>query len=158
MGDQAIWFEIPIWITVLRGSAIYLTLAVVLRLMPKRETGSLSPNDMIGLVIVGNLAANSIAGAATAAADLMLLAAVVLAWSYILNLLEYHFPRWRKVAQDSPTLLIHNGEILKDNLRKEKLTEQELYANLRKNGVADVEKVRQAVLETDGHISVVEKQ
>ena len=158
MGDHAIWFDIPIWITVLRGTAIYLVLAVVLRLMPKRETGSISPNDMIGLVIVGNLAANAIAGAATAAADLMLLAAVVLAWSYILNLLEYYFPRWRTVAQDTPTLLIHNGEILKGNLRKEKLTEQELYANLRKNGVADTSKVLQAVLEVDGQISVVQKQ
>jgi len=158
MGDQAIWFDIPIWITVLRGTGIYLTLAVVLRLMPKRETGSISPNDMIGLVIVGNLAANAIAGAATSAADLMLLAAVVLAWSYILNLLEYYFPRWRTVAQDTPTLLIHNGEILKGNLRKEKLTEQELYANLRKNGVAHTSKVLQAVLEVDGQISVVQKQ
>src|SRR5690554_4780943 len=128
-------FEIPIWITVLRGTGLYLVLAVILRLMPKRETGSLSPNDMIGLIIVGNLAGNAIAGEATAAADLMLLIAVVLGWSYLLNLLEYHYPRWRNIAQDTPTLLIHDGKVLAANLRKEKLTEQELFANLRKNGV-----------------------
>jgi len=150
-------FEIPIWITILRGTVIYLALAVILRVMPKRETGSLSPNDLISLVVVGNLSASAIAGEATAAADLMLLAAVVLAWSYLLNLLEYHFPRWRTIAQDTPTLLIHNGKVLSENLRKEKLTEQELFANLRKNGVDDPSRVRQAVLEVDGQISVVEK-
>ena len=151
-------FEIPIWLTILRGTGIYLVLAVILRVMPKRETGSLSPNDMIGLVIVGNLAANAIAGEATAAADLMLLVAVVLAWSYFLNLLEYHFPRWRTVAQDTPTLLIYDGKVLKENLRKEQLTEQELSANLRKNGVEEASEVHLAVLEVDGHISVVPKK
>lgn len=88
----------------------------------------------------------------------MLLVTVVLGWSYILNLLEYHFPRWRTIAQDTPTLLIHNGEVLSANLEKEKLTEQELYANLRKNGVHDISQVHQAVLEVDGQISVVQKQ
>src|SRR5690606_18744541 len=108
-------------------------------------------------VIVGNLAGNAIAGEATAAADLMLLIAVVLGWSYLLNLLEYHYPRWRNIAQDTPTLLIHDGKVLAANLRKEKLTEQELFASLRKNGVHDVSQVRMAVLETDGQISVVPK-
>ena len=156
MGEE-VWFQFPIWMTVLRGTGLYLALAVILRLMPKRETGSLSPNDMIGLVIVGNLAATAIAGKATSAADLMLLLSVVLAWSYLLNLLEYHFPRWRGVAQDSPTLLIYNGKVLTANLTKEKITEQELFANLRKSGIDDASRVKQAVLETDGHISVVQK-
>jgi len=151
-------FESPIWLTILRGTGVYLLLAVILRLMPKRETGSLSPNDIIGLVIVANLAGDAIAGEVVAAADLMLLVTVVLGWSYILNLLEYHFPRWRTIAQDTPTLLIHNGEVLSANLEKEKLTEQELYANLRKNGVHDISQVHQAVLEVDGQISVVQKQ
>src|SRR5690554_2986153 len=151
-------FESPIWLTILRGTGVYLLLAVILRLMPKRETGSLSPNDIIGLVIVANLAGDAIAGEVVAAADLMLLVTVDLGWSYILNLLEYHFPRWRTIAQDTPTLLIHNGEVLSANLEKEKLTEQELYANLRKNGVHDISQVHQAVLEVDGQISVVQKQ
>lgn len=151
-------FESPIWLTILRGTGIYLLLAVILRVMPKRETGSLSPNDIVGLVIVANLAGDAIAGEVVAASDLMLLVMVVLGWSYILNLLEYHFPRWRTIVQDTPTLLIHNGEVLSANLEKEKLTEQELYANLRKNGVRDISQVHQAVLEVDGQISVVQKQ
>ena len=151
-------FENPIWETIGRGTLFYLSLVVVLRLIPKRETGSISANDMIGLVIVGDLAGEAIGGGTTSGPDLLLLIIVVLGWSYALNLLEYYFPRFRRVAQDTPTLLIYNGEVVWANLRKEKLTEQELHANLRKNGVSDVSLVKQAVLEADGQITVVPKK
>jgi uncharacterized membrane protein YcaP (DUF421 family) len=82
---------------------------------------------------------------------------VILAWDYALNILEYYLPRFRRVAQDSPTLLVHNGRILSANLRQEKLTEEELRANLRKKGVLDLGRVKLAVLEVDGQVSVVEK-
>ena len=62
------------------------------------------------------------------------------------------------MTQDTPTLLIHNGQLVKENLRKEKLTEQELAASLRKHGIDDLAKVKQAVLEADGQISVVEQE
>jgi uncharacterized membrane protein YcaP (DUF421 family) len=140
-----------------RGTAVYLAVALVLRLMPKRHAGNLSPNDMIALVIIGSLAADAIVGEAKTLPDLLLMALVILLWDYLFNLAEYYFPRFRKIAQDTPTLLIHNGVLLKDNLRKEKLTEQELAANLRKQGVSDIAGVKQAVLEVDGHISVIEK-
>jgi uncharacterized membrane protein YcaP (DUF421 family) len=120
--------------------------------------GKLSPNDVIALVIVGDLAGHAIVGEAKAIPDVLLLVVVVIFWDYMFNLLEYYFPRLRRAAQDSPTLLIHNGYLLRENLRKEKLTEEELAANLRKYGVLDIGKVKQAVLETDGQISVVENE
>lgn len=82
--------------------------------------------------------------------------AVIVLWDYLFNLAEYYFPRFRGIAQDSPTLLIHHGVLLRENLRKEKLTEQELTANLRKQGIADIAHVKQAILEVDGQISVVQ--
>lgn len=149
--------EMPLWEILLRGTAVYLGLAVVLRLIPKRQAGNVSPNDMIALVVVGSLAADAIVGDARAMPDVFLMVVVVLLWDYAFNLLEFHFPRWRRVAQDSPTLLIHQGKVLKQNLAKEKLTEQELAAHLRKQGIEDPGRVKQAILEADGHISVIEK-
>ena len=74
----------------------------------------------VALVIVGSLAADAMIGDAKTITDIFLMLVVVLLWDYLLNLLEYHFPGFRKIAQDSPTLLIHNGKILKENLRREK--------------------------------------
>lgn len=150
-------FETPIWEIVARGTAVYLTIAVVLRLLPKRQIGSIAPNDMIALVMVGTLAADAIMGDVKAVPDILLMILVILLWDYLSNLAEYHFPRFRRVAQDSPTLLVYQGVLLRDNLRKEKLTEQELTANLRKQGITEMARVQQAILEVDGQISVIEK-
>ena len=150
-------FDAPLWETALRGTVVYFVVAALMRLIPKRQTGNLSPNDLIALVIVGNLAGGGILGESKALGDILLLVAVILAWDYVLNMLEYYLPRFRRVAQDSPTLLVHNGRILSANLRQEKLTEEELRANLRKKGVLDLGRVKLAVLEVDGQVSVVEK-
>ena len=150
-------FEVPMWEIAARGSLVYVAVAVVLRLVPKRQIGNIAPNDMISLVIVGTLAADAIMGDIKALPDIILMIVVILLWDYLSNLAEYHFPRYRGIAQDSPTLLIHRGVLLKDNLRKEKLTEQELIASLRKQGVTDIADVQQAILEVDGEISVVTK-
>ncbi len=148
-------FETPIRELIARGTLVYLAVAVILRIMPKRQTGDLAPNDLIALVVVGTLTGDAILGDITAAPDILLLIAVVLAWDYLSNLFEYHFPRFHHVAQYSPTLLIHNGEVLKKNLAREKLTEDELQASLRKQGIEEFAAVRLAVLEVDGQISVI---
>jgi uncharacterized membrane protein YcaP (DUF421 family) len=151
-------FDRGFWEILGRTSAVYLILAVTLRLAPKRNTGGISPNDLIALVLIGALTSDAISAGAESSADLLLMVGLVLLWDYLLNLLEYHFPRFRKVAQDSPTLLIYNGRILERNLRRELMTEEELAANLRKKGITDIQKLKPAVLEVDGQISTIEAE
>lgn len=154
---EAFVFETPIWEIVVRGTAVYLVITLALRVIPKRHIGNIAPNDMIALVIIGSLAADAILGEANTLPDLLLMVFVIILWDYLFNLAEYYFPRFRGVAQHAPTLLIHNGEILQGNLRKEKLTEQELAASLRQQGVSDITQVRHAILEVDGRVSVIGK-
>ncbi|QCO66591.1 DUF421 domain-containing protein [Luteimonas yindakuii] len=149
--------QTPIWEIVLRASVVYLGLALVLRVVPKRQTGNLAPNDILALVVIGSIAASAVLGEATSTLDLMLKILVIVLWDYLFNLAEYHFPRFRRVAQDTPTLLIHEGQVLEDNLRREKLTDEELAAALRGHGIDDLRDVRQAVLEVDGRISVIRR-
>lgn len=136
---------------------MYLGTSAIMRLIPKRHTGNISPNDLIALVIVGSLAADAIIGDANGTLEILAMVAVVLMWDYLFNVLEFYFARFRRITQDSPTLLIHEGRVLGGNLRKEKLTREELEAALRKRGIEDIERVKHAILEVDGHISVVEK-
>lgn len=154
---DALTLEMSIWEIVVRASAVYLATALIMRLIPKRHTGNVSPNDLIALIIVGALAADAIIGQADTMVDILLMLAVILLWDYLFNLFEFYFPRFRRIAQDSPTLLIHNGRVLEANLRREKLTEEELKGSLRKQGIEDMRRVKQAILEVDGHISVIEK-
>ena len=150
-------FETSLWEIAARGIGVYVALWLMMRLTPKRQAGSLSPNDMIALVVIGSLAANAIAGAVDALPDLLLMVLVIVMCDYLLNLVEYYFPRVHRISQHSPTLLIHDGVLLENNLRKEKLTEQELAASLREHGILAMDEVQQAVLEADGKISIVKK-
>ena len=147
--------DLPLWEILLRGTVVYVATAVILRLIPKRQTGNVSPNDLIALVIVGALAADAILGESRKIPDILLMVGVVLTLDYLWNLLEFRFPRFRRITQNTPTLLIHDGRVLERNLQREQLTMDELHANLRKQGIADIARVRQAVLEVDGHISVI---
>ena len=156
MGENFV-LETPLWEILARGTVVYIAIAVILRLVPQRQTGNIAPNDMIALVIIGTLAADAIVGEAKTLLDLLLMILVIIFWDYASNLAEFYFPRFRKVAQHSPTLLIYKGVILKKNLRNEKITEEELLANLRLNGISDIEKVQQAVLEAEGQISFIER-
>lgn len=151
------WFEVPVWETLLRATGVYLFLALALRIVPKRHAGDMSPNDLIALIIVAGLTADAIAVGSTSTPDLLLMIAAVFLWDHVFNVLEHRFPRFRRIAQDSPTLLIHNGVVLKRNLHRELMTEEELAATLRKKGIEDVAAVRQAVLEVDGHVSIIEQ-
>lgn len=149
--------ETPLWELVLRASVVYLGMALVLRVVPKRQTGNLAPNDIIALVLLGSLAADAILGSVTSLLDITCMIVVIVLWDYLFNVIEYRWPRFHRVAQHSPTLLIHNGRLLGENLRREKLTEDELAAGLRAKGVGDITRVHQAVLEVDGSISVIER-
>lgn len=155
--DQAYLLETPLWEIIARGTAVYFAVTLLLRFIPKRQIGNIAPNDMIALVIVGSLAADAIMGEANSLLDLLLMVLVILAWDYIFNIAEFYVPGFRQMSQDSPTLLIHNGVLLSRNLKKEKLTIAELTAHLRKQGVAELGQVKQAILEVDGQISVIEQ-
>lgn len=150
-------FEMPVLEILFRGTVAYIAIISAIRFIPKRQTGDLAPNDVVALVIVGSLGSDAIIGDTSALADILLMIAVVLLWDYLFNLFEYRFPKFRKFSQHSATLLIKDGQIIAENMACEKLTEEELFANLRKHSVEDIAHVKQAMLEADGHISVITK-
>ena len=64
---------------------------------------------------------------------------------------------FRHTFGQSPTLLVHDGAMVADNLRKEGLPEEFLWQALREHGIAEIERVQLAVLETDGSVSIIER-
>ena len=83
--------------------------------------------------------------------------ALVIGWSYVLDVLEYRFPLMRRLLRDRETCLIHDGRMLRRNMRREMVTEEELMSVLRKEGIEDMAEVHSAFMEADGEISVVTK-
>lgn len=148
----------PIWESALRATAVYCSVFLLLRLVPKRMLGKFSLADMLTLIIIGSIAKTGIVGDSESMGDIVLMIAFVLIWDYIFNLLEYNIPVLKPVLRDRQSALIIDGRMMRGNMRREMVTEDELFAALREKNVSDISRVQSAYLEADGEISIVKKR
>jgi uncharacterized membrane protein YcaP (DUF421 family) len=147
----------PVLDTAIRSTVAFLLLVALIRIVPKRNTGRISPNDMLILIIVGTMGADAITGGSESVGDLLLMTVMVLAWGYVLDLLEFHFPFVRRLMRHEQTLLIKDGRYLRKNMRRELVTEEEMLSVMRTEGIKSVSEVSAAVLEADGEISILKR-
>jgi len=150
--------EIGIWEKVVRSVVVYLFMLLAFRFTGKRQVGQLTPFDLVVLLIISNVVQNAVIGPDNSLGGGLLGAGVILGLNYAVVELTFRSKRLRRLLEATPTLLIHNGQILYPNLRKERITLEDLHAALRRNGIADAQHVRVAVLEENGGISVIPRQ
>jgi uncharacterized membrane protein YcaP (DUF421 family) len=141
--------------TVVRGSLVYLALFLLLRLVLKRQSGTVGVTDLLVVVLIADAAQNAMANGYRSVPDGLALVATIVFWSYALDWLGYRFPRLGRLVHPPPLELVRDGKVLWGNLRKELVTLEELQSQLREQGVEDVAGVKSARMEGDGRISVV---
>jgi uncharacterized membrane protein YcaP (DUF421 family) len=138
-----------------RGTVTYLALFALLRFLLKRESGTTGVTDLLVIVLIADAAQNAMAGQYTTITDGVLLVAVIIGWSLVLDAIAYRFPAAARVIRPRPLLLVRNGRIIKRNMRRELVTEAELRSLLREQGIDNLTRVREARMEPDGQISVI---
>lgn len=139
-----------------RGTAVFLILLVVLRIM-RKQWGGISLADLLMIILIGNAVQNSIMADTKSITDGVLSALVIIGWSYALEYLGCVSSTWEKFIHPPPFLLMKEGEFLYKNMRREFITEDELMTQMREQGLEDRSKVKAAYLEGDGHISIIKK-
>jgi uncharacterized membrane protein YcaP (DUF421 family) len=107
---------------------------------------------------VADAAQNAMAGEYTSITDGMVLVSTLIAWNVFLDWLSFRFLWLRRLAEPRPLMLIKNGRLLKRNMRREFITEEELCSKLRQEGVESLEQVKDVYMESDGQISVIQKK
>ncbi|UJR78986.1 DUF421 domain-containing protein [Sandaracinus amylolyticus] len=141
--------------TVFRVAIIYVVLFVAFRVMGKRELGSLTPFELVTLMIVPEIVSESLHDGdhslTNAAIGVMTLFLLVFATSVI----THRFPRAAKVLESHPTVLVSEGKIVEDAMNLERVSVEDLFGEMHKAGVARVEDVRWAILEGDGRIAII---
>ncbi|MGK5444644.1 DUF421 domain-containing protein [Micromonospora sp. URMC 105] len=147
--------DTPLLEIVVRGSVIYLTLFFLLRVLLKRESGTTGVTDLLVIVLIADAAQNGMAADYTSITDGLVLVTVIIGWSYLLDALAYRWPAAARLIHPRPLLLVRDGRILRRNMRRELVTEEELYGQLRQQGIDDVAAVREVRMESDGQFSVI---
>ena len=138
----------------LRTVLFYIVLIAVIRLMGKRQVGQMEPSEFVVTMLVANLASIPLEET-----DLPLTAGLVpiltvLGMELVFSALSLRSIFFRKLLCGKPVILIENGTVLQENLRKTRVTLDELTGHLREKDVLDLSSVQYAILETNGNLSV----
>jgi uncharacterized membrane protein YcaP (DUF421 family) len=140
----------------LRGTLIYLLLFVFMRIM-RREAGSLGLADVLVVVLIADASQNAMATEYKSITEGAVLVGTIFLWDFALDALAYRVPAFARLVRPRALLLVADGRMLRRNMQKEQITQEELQSQLRENGVEDLAEVRKCFLEGDGRISVIKK-
>jgi uncharacterized membrane protein YcaP (DUF421 family) len=155
---MSIWkTDLPWWNLGLRAAVVYASVVLLLRLAGKRQISQMGMTEFVALLLISNAVQNSMNGGDNSLTGGLILAGVIIGLSILMAYLTYRSKKLENIVQGRPTLLIHKGQILYDHLRDELLTVRELGQLLRKQGIHHYDEIEEAVLESDGFVSITRK-
>ena len=142
---------------VLRAVAMFVFLFVLTRIIGKRELGSLQPFDLLLLIILGDALQQGMTQDDYSITGAVLIVGTFASLQVLLSWLSFRFPRTRPILEGEPIIVIQDGEPIARNLRRERLTVDDLTEGARRQGIAHLADVHFAILETDGTLSFLQK-
>lgn len=138
----------------IRTILLYLLLVLAVRVMGKRQIGEMEPAEFVVTMLVANLAAIPMQDGGIPLFSGLIPIFTVLGVELVLSYLSLHSIALRKILCGKPVILISEGKILQSELRRTRISQDELCCHLRSAGVLDIRTVQFAVLETNGKVSV----
>ena len=141
-------------ISYIRTVLLYLVLIAVIRTMGKRQVGQMEPSEFVVTMLVANLASIPMQDSGIPLISGLVPILTVLGLELVLSWLTMRSIFFRKLFCGKPVILIDNGKVLQDNLRRTRVTLDELTGHLREKDVLDITTVQYAILETNGNLSV----
>ena len=141
-------------LSLVRTSILYVLLIISVRLMGKRQVGQMEPAEFVVTMLVANLAAIPMQEEGVPLFTGLVPIFTVLGLELILSALSLKSMLLRRALCGKPVILVENGKILQANLKRTRITVDELAGHLRLNEVLDISAVQYAILETNGSLSV----
>jgi uncharacterized membrane protein YcaP (DUF421 family) len=143
---------------VLRAAVTFLFIFLLTRIVGRRELSSLEPFDLILLVVIGDLVQQGITQSDYSVTGVWLAAGTLALLTVAVSYVSFRFRRLRPILDGDPLVLIQDGKVLDQNLRRERLTIEEVAAEARLQQIGSLEDVSWAIIETNGSISFLQKQ
>lgn len=150
--------QLPVLEKLLRPILVYLFLVVAFRLAGKRELGGMHAFDFVVILTVANVLQNAGIGDDTTVTGGVIGAVSLLITNYLVVRYVFKHPRLEQMIEGEPAVLVQDGQILADACRRQSISQPELLAAIRRQGIDDLSDVAVAILETGGTISVIPKR
>ncbi|MGZ3805630.1 MAG: DUF421 domain-containing protein [Pseudobdellovibrionaceae bacterium] len=139
---------------IIRGFVVYLAVLILLRISGKKQLGQMGATEFVAILLISNAVQNSMNGGDNSLIGGLLLALVLVSLSSLISYLTYKSRFFSAIFEGTPTILVHKGKIIPQNLAKEQMNEGELKTLLRKQGLHSISEINAAILEADGTLSV----
>jgi uncharacterized membrane protein YcaP (DUF421 family) len=149
--------DLPVAEKILRSILIYVFLVVALRVVGKRELGQTNTLDLVVLLLIANAVQNGIIGDDLSVTGAVIGAATLFAINELFNRTTYLLPWTGRALEGDPTYLVKNGKPNRKELFRASISLPELRAIARRQGFDNLENVRTAILETNGAVSMFDK-
>jgi len=140
-----------------RGVVVFVFLFVLMRIMGRRELSSLEPFDLILLIILGDAVQQGLTQDDYSLTGAMLAVGTIAILQLVVSYSNFRFPRLRPLIDGEPVVVLQDGKPIDRNLKRERLTIDDLAEAARKNGVGTLDDIAWAVMETNGEISFIKK-
>jgi uncharacterized membrane protein YcaP (DUF421 family) len=142
---------------VIRAAVAFLFILLLTRIVGRRELNTLEPFDLILLVTIGDLVQQGVTQNDFSVTGLTLAVGTIAVMTVVFSYLPWRFQVLRPVLEGEPVILIEDGNVIEKNLRRHRLTQEEIAAEARQQQIDSLDQIRWAVLETSGKISFIEK-
>jgi uncharacterized membrane protein YcaP (DUF421 family) len=142
---------------VVRAVVAFVIILFLTRIVGRRELSSLEPFDLILLVTIGDLVQQGVTQNDFSVTGMFLAVGTFALMTVVFSYLPWRFQRLRPILEGEPIIIIENGEVVRKNIRRQRVTEKEIAAAARQESIASLQDVRWAVLETNGQISFIKK-
>jgi uncharacterized membrane protein YcaP (DUF421 family) len=149
--------DLPVLELMLRGTIMYLSIFVVLRIIIKQAAGALNLADLLLIVLIADAAQNAMTGEYNSIADGLVLVLTLVFWSYAIDWLGYHWSTFGGWIHPKPARLVKDGIMLRKNMRNELVSYEELMTYVRQAGANELRQVQDAWMEGNGEVSVILK-
>jgi uncharacterized membrane protein YcaP (DUF421 family) len=143
---------------VIRAAIAFLIVFAFTRLLGRRELAQMQPFDLILLVVVGDLIQQGVTQNDLSVTGLFLVIATIGLMQVGFSYLSFRVRRLRPILNGEPVVIIENGQLIERNMKRERLSLEDVAEEARLNEVASFDDVQWAILETSGQMSFIKKK
>jgi uncharacterized membrane protein YcaP (DUF421 family) len=142
----------------LRAVVVFFFIYILTRVIGRRELSSLEPFDLILLIVLGDAVQQGLTQDDYSITGALIVVSTIASLQVVVSYLNFRFDRLRPLLDGNPVVVIEDGKPIERNIKRERITVEELAEEARKQQIASLDDVQWAVLETSGEISFIEKK
>jgi uncharacterized membrane protein YcaP (DUF421 family) len=142
----------------IRAVVLFFFIYLITRVIGRRELSSLEPFDLILLIVIGDAIQQGLTQDDYSVTGALIVIGTFAILQILVSYLSFRFPRLRPALDGEPIVVVQDGKAIEKNMKRERITLEEVLVEARQQQVASLDQIAWAVLETSGRISIIPKQ